>query len=71
MAHRNTLNAGLLLTALVLTIAGCPGTLEDKQRFEQGATSTASASSADASATTTGIGGNGGAALTGNGGTGG
>jgi len=55
----------LALTAMLVAFAaGCPGTLDDKERFEQGASSTIASTSA------TGSGGAGGAA-SGTGGTGG
>jgi len=67
--HRQAKPMTLALTAMLVAFAaGCPGTLDDKERFEQGASSTASSTIASTSAT--GSGGAGGAA-SGTGGTGG
>ena len=57
------------LLALLASMAGCPGTLDDKARFEQAASSSESSST---STTASGAGGAGGASSAGgNGGTGG
>ncbi len=75
MRPGSTLTTIVAATAALLTAAGCPGTLEDKERFEQGAAPSSSMSTAEVTVTSGG-GGNGGiggagATASGNGGTGG